>query len=461
MNDVTPVYKCFIVNDKFYCYDTFTNRILSISQQHFYELEILQRVGVQEYIKNHSNSEVAKDIVSLLDKGFLNCNYIETVSHPDTLYVEDACLRGIYDMTLQVTRDCNFKCRYCSFAREHNIDRTHENLNMTWAVAKGSIDFLFEHSKDSEEVYLSFYGGEPLLNFSLIKQAVEYIEGLFSTKKVVFNMTTNGSVLSDKILDFLMMHEFRLLISFDGPKSFQNNHRRFYANGNDTFDVVMTNVRRIMNHSEYFKDFVRFSSVLLKDEPCDDILSFFKRLGIERNQIEYTYANINGIDYVESPFLTLAKDKKTKSSNKYDIYLDDIVTKNFIEHMENRISEHTYFPKKWHHSGPCIPSVTKIFVNVYGDFFPCEKIIESPISKIGSLKEGLDLDRITQQMNIGKISEKRCKQCWAARFCEICVMRCIDLEKNAFSDSLKENVCKFQEKNIEDYLKYYVSKKQL
>lgn len=456
-NTDSPVFKCFVVNNKFYCYDTYTNKILSITREHYEELNSLQLYGMHKYVENHSNSDAANDILTLIDKGFFKINCISSISHPETPYLDDICMRGIYDMTLQVTRNCNFRCRYCSFARSHNIDRTHEERYMSWEVAKESIDFLFEHSKDSEEVYLSFYGGEPLLNFALIKQSVEYAERIFDTKKVIYNMTTNGSILSNEILEFLVKHHFYLLISLDGPREYQNNHRKFYTNGNDTFDIVMKNVQIIMQQQEYFKNYVRFSSVLLKDEPCNDTLDFFRSLGVESTRVEYTYANMNGIDYVESPYLKYKKHSNLKTENRYDIYGDDTVTRNFIERMQQKLSENTGFPKTWHHSGPCIPSVTKIFVNVFGEFFPCEKIIESPLAQIGTLKNGLDLNKMRQQMNIGMLSEERCKQCWAARFCEICVMKCIDLETNQLSDSLKQNVCEFQKKNIEDYLKYYVS----
>lgn len=460
MTNDSPVIKCFIVDNSFYCYDTYTNMVLSITKKHYDELNRLKLYGITKYKQEHPNNQAASDILTLIDKGFFKHNYIKEIMHPDTKHLSDIVNRGIYDMTLQVTRNCNFKCRYCSFARSHNMDRIHENLYMNWNVAKKSINFLHQNSKDSDEVYLSFYGGEPLLNFNLIKRSVEYAESIFDTKKVIYNMTTNGSILSEEILDFLINHNFHLLISLDGPKEYQNNHRKFYDSGNDTFDIVMSNLRRIMQHEKYFKKFVRFSSVLLKDEPCYDTLEFFDSLGIDRSQIEYTYANMNGVDYVESPFLKHKKDSNLNLENKYDIYGDDIVTINFIERMEHKLSEQTKFPETWHHSGPCIPSVTKIFVNAYGEFYPCEKIIESPLSQIGNLSEGLDLNKIEYQMNIGRLSEIRCKSCWAARFCEICVMKCIDLETNEFSDNLKQNVCEYQKRNIENYLKYHISKRR-
>lgn len=100
----------------------------------------------------------------LLDKGMLKSIFIEQIEHSETEYAHFFVDRCINDITLQVTKDCNFKCRYCMFANNNNIGRTHEKLNMTWEVAKRSIDFLYEHSKDAETLTIAFYGAFLLSN---------------------------------------------------------------------------------------------------------------------------------------------------------------------------------------------------------------------------------------------------------------------------------------------------------
>ena len=89
---------------------------------------------------------------------------------------------------------------------------------MTWDMAKRAVDFLWEHSIDSRMVSISFYGGEPLLQFPLVQRVIQYSKARFVGKKLTFNMTTNGTLLTDDIIRYLAEHEVSLMISIDGPR---------------------------------------------------------------------------------------------------------------------------------------------------------------------------------------------------------------------------------------------------
>ena len=137
---------------------------------------------------------------------------------------------------------------------------------MTWETAKKAIDFLREHSVDSPEVNIGFYGGEPLLEFPLLKKAVEYSEQQFEGKKLTFNITTNGTLLNDEMIYFFQDHDVSLMISLDGPKEI-NDKNRVFANGKGTFDTVAKQISRIREIAPQYGAKLQISMVM---DPSND-----------------------------------------------------------------------------------------------------------------------------------------------------------------------------------------------
>ncbi len=280
------VVKTFIYRGKYYLYDTYTNRLCEIEKEHFAEIERLQSIGLSEYLKLNSEDTAYNDVKWLLNKGMLKEPFIDKVEHSETKYVPFLLRNCINDLTLQVTRDCNFKCRYCLYASDTQVERHHENRNMSWDIAKCAIDFLYSHSVDAKQVKISFYGGEPLLNFSLIKNSVIYATEVFQAKPISYSMTINGALLNDEIIDFLQQYKFFLTISLDGPKHIQNFHRKFLANGNGTFDTVYNNILRIkMKYDDYFKEYVTFNPVLFEGESITQAFTIFEKMGVSEDKV--------------------------------------------------------------------------------------------------------------------------------------------------------------------------------
>lgn len=114
----------------------------------------------------------------------------------------------IFKLILLVTENCNFFCKYCY--------QTKEKKEMNWGTAKKSLDFFFNQKSDSYSLY--FLGGEPLLNFSLIKDIVHYLDEKYkqSKKKIHYNISTNGSLITDNVLQFFNRYHFIVELSFDG-----------------------------------------------------------------------------------------------------------------------------------------------------------------------------------------------------------------------------------------------------
>lgn len=147
---------------------------------------------------------------------------------------------------------------------------------MTWETAKAAVDYLREHSVDSDMVSISFYGGEPLLAFDLIKQVVEYADELFDGKELIYGMTTNATLITDEIARFIKQHQIRIMFSIDGPRDVQNKNRVF-RDGRGSYDTVEKNVERPY-HVEPEPDSIEMGSintVISPDEDYCDLLQLF------------------------------------------------------------------------------------------------------------------------------------------------------------------------------------------
>ena len=443
-----PIIKLFIENGHYYFYDTYLNTILEVNQLQYKELMLVDRIGVSAYLSLSKEEKEYKDVCMLICKGFLKTNIIDCVENPLSRYIEQLLASCVNDLVLQITKDCNFKCRYCGFASSTGIDRSHEHIDMSWEIAKKSIDFLYQHSRDAQQVNIAFYGGEPLLNFQLIKSATEYANNLFKSKIVIYRMTTNASLLTDDIIEFLVQNNFLVSLSMDGPEKTQNIHRTFRGNGKGTHSIVYQNLLKIKkSYPNYMDSHVKVMPVVVDGEDYKEVLAYFIDLGFKRSQITMLNAELSGIDFRPEVCNTHSDDMEIKN-----VALIDTVIK-----MDNVYQNKQCLSKVWHHGGSCIPGVKRLFVDTDGVFFPCEKILLRDNLSIGNITSGFNVKRIQSMANIGKITETRCKKCWAMRFCEICVSQCNDIEKCELTLKQKELTCKAQEDKTLWYLKHRVT----
>ena len=430
-----PCIKTFIENKNYFCYDTYSNRLFLITKKHFEELRRLQIVGVSSYRKRQSNSTEHNDIIRLLRGGYFLCSDDISIENIEEKYVKWVMKRCVSELTLQVTKDCNFMCRYCAFAIDNHIERMHTNENMTWEIAKAGVDFLFSHSSDCEKIAISFYGGEPLLAFSLIKKVVEYAESLFVTKPIKYLMTTNGSIINEEISDFLNKYQFKLAISFDGPKTIQDFHRKRKFDGKETFEVVSQTVFRLRKrYPDYFEKSVSFFSVIFDDENENDVFNFFQTNGINEEKVRLLYADLSGVDYKFKPGDNNAVEMK---KNSFGSNIKKEVYNRFLPLLKDKRK----IPSVWHHNGPCIPTLERLFLTTNGCFYVCEKTVESKNNILGNIHDGIDINNVCKYLNIGKLSADECKHCWAKRFCSICALYCYDCEKDCFSSEKKAISC--------------------
>lgn len=219
-----------------------------------------------DILKNKENFLELEQLKKLYENGFLQSKEDIIIEHPASSGIESYLDEGMQQLILQLTQNCNLRCKYCVYSGSYK-NRVHTNKRMTFEIAKEAIDYYYLHSRAADVVRIGLYGGEPLLEFDLIKKITEYCEKIFAGKELRINMTTNATLLNEKIVDFLQKHNFDLMISLDGPESVQNKSRVFADNSHGTFDVIIQKIEMIQKLYPQYLDKISFNAVI--DEQND------------------------------------------------------------------------------------------------------------------------------------------------------------------------------------------------
>lgn len=408
-----------------YFYEVNRNEIVKVNEELFDYIKKVLESDEPELVE--AAEAIKEQFADLQECGYLAPKRVERIEHPATSQVENYLNRGVQKLTLQVTQNCNLRCKYCIYSENSNLNqRSHSNNVMSWETAKRAIDFYRRSSIDFDDVTIGFYGGEPLLAFPLIKDVVRYAEEVFEGREIVFTITTNATLMNEEVIDFMLTHKFNITLSIDGPKRVQDKNRVF-CDGSGSYDKMMENVKMA-----YDKDPKKLKDALVNMvvEPTQDyeeLLTLFN---------EPVLQNVNArTAFVEEDNMTKGASRDYMEKYNYDRFLtfleyfrgENKVYPNKIMEQETlsfstsigRFSTRVIQPIA-SPSGSCVPGKLRLFVNCFGDFYPCEKVNENSAMKIGSLDRGFDYDKVRKLLNAGQLDPERCKSCWAISLCGIC-----------------------------------------
>ena len=407
--------------NSYYLYDVNLNSIIKINEITYNKLKNKQEILGEDL-----------QISKLKQRGFLqpidrNIN----IEHPLTDKVESYLQNNVSLLILQVTQNCNLRCKYCVYSGSY-INRVHTNKRMNFNTAKQAVDFYYEHCKNVDIASISFYGGEPLLEFELVKRVVEYCEKKFSGKQLNLNMTTNATLLTTEMMDFLQLHKINLTISLDGPEEIQNKNRVFADNETGTFIKVLENLDRFKQLYPDSVDTISFNAVFDEENNFKISSDFFSFDFMKKATV--TFTTVSDRDVKEEKAIK----EEFAINYKYELFKmflhcigrleQEDVSKLMSAHI-NKIKQsvHEHLKKpfimngKTYPSGPCIPGVNRLFVTVDGDLFPCERVSEANSAyKIGNLEDGFQLEKIKDLLNIARYTKTQCSSCWAMGYCDGC-----------------------------------------
>lgn len=450
--------------NKSYLYDAYKNSVVKLPEY----IENTDYKFTKEYIETKKEC-----YLDLLSKGYFKGKKLDKIDNPMINESKKIIANHLKGLTLQITTNCNFACKYCFISEKYNHKK--EPKKMEWSVAEKAIIYFMEHSKEEDSIDIRFYGGEPMLNFFLIKQCVDYIEKNYSDRKYQYYMTTNLSILDDEKLDFFVAHNFMLLISLDGPMLIHNKNR-VYKDGADTYDVIEGNLKYIKNkYPKYFRT-ITFNSVLSRQDDYFAIKDFFLYKNLFRdkdNEInDFIISQLYFADDFENKesknvlrgYIDYIKNQKSymkellisflvsfnivKAENKFENqYLNSELVYWLRKFQKDSSKDNMELEKMGHPYGTCFAGSDKLMVDPDGVFWPCEKVNTNNKSiSIGNVDVGIDLGQVNKMLNISKHYTKCCT-CWCFRYCGQCI--------SSITNSTRDKACNNSRSYIEEKLIHY------
>lgn len=458
-----PFIKLVKTPNSYYFYDVNTNSIVNIGKEEYDYLK--DELSGKKLEKKNDNIE------ELRNSGLLSDKRICKMIHPETEHIEYYLDRHINQITLQITQCCNLRCSYCAYSNDKNeLQRNHSNKRMSMEVAKKAIDFLLEHSCDSEEIIIGFYGGEPFLEYDFIKEIVIYVNENVVGKKVRFSVTTNGTLIDIDKVSFLIDNNTSIMISVDGPQRIHDMSRKFES-GKGTFDVICKNIEELYRkYGSELKKYISINMVINPSNDFDEIDSIFDKEVFRNVEVRTTIVDDLYIDnktrysekyickYRYHLFCAMIKQLSIVKNIHYSPMLEGYLAK-MNKNYEDFKETYKCLPDIGAPSGPCIPGKRRLFVNTDGEFYPCERVSEnSDIMNIGSLDKGFEFEKIIEIMNIVSLTEEQCRNCFATSKCTICARLADD--KGKLSSEKKIQFCDSVRADVEQSIREVILRKE-
>lgn len=447
-----------------YVYDVNTNMFASVSEKTYHYLKkIEQNEGV---FSIDMDEHIEQNLQLLRRQGFLSSKHPKEIRHIYSDLEVYHLNENIAQIVLQVTQQCNFRCSYCTYrASDFQFQRDHSAKRMTIDTALSAVDFFTERCGNQQQVSIGFYGGEPLLEFPLIQEVTEYAERKLYAKDLRFSVTTNASLLTLDIANFLVEHDFAVTISLDGTPETHDRSRRFASNGKGSFSVIRRNLEQLREQCPEFK--YTFNTVVDPRYSCESLHELFSR-DVFFGGAQLTSTLVDDQFSVEKTvpseiFMQQDRRHMFKSYLSYQGVYDRKKTSNVAREtlseifhtFKTNMKSATSLPDVTAPGGPCIPGQQRLFVSVDGNLYPCERVSEtSPAMRIGNLREGFDFRKVDMLLNIAQDTAEDCKDCWAFRHCTLCGRQSDNCGE--LSVDLRHAQCESVRIQVEDSFKDYL-----
>lgn len=352
-------------------------------------------------------SETINEIQELKEAGQLFTddvyeNYIEEVKSRKTV-VKALCIH--------IAHDCNLACKYC-FAEEGEYHGKREL--MSYEVGKKALDFLLENSGSRKNLEVDFFGGEPLLNWQVVKELVAYgrSKELEFNKKFRFTLTTNGVLLDEEIMEFANREMSNVVLSLDGRKEINDKNRPF-RNGVGSYDLIVPKYQdfvKLRGEKDYF---VRGTFTTENLDFSADVIHFAE-LGFEKMSIE----PVVGTD--DEPY-AIKRENLPQIMEEYDL-----LSKEYIKRKKQGNAFNFFHFMIDLEQGPCVAKrlsgcgsgTEYLAVTPNGDFYPCHQFAGIEEYLMGNVDEGITRIDIAEEFRGCSVySKEECKKCFAKFYC--------------------------------------------
>jgi len=354
---------------------------------------------------------------------------------------------------IELTQQCNLRCKYCTFGGGFKDHRMHSPKIMSEEIVEQAILAAIESGTEMEELSIGFYGGEPLISFDLLKHAVAFARLHSAGKALRFSVTTNATLIEKKTAEFLRDNDFNILVSIDGPKYMHDTYR-VYADGRGSYQWAIRGLKNLLEiyPSEMHKH-IGLNMVIPS-------IGWVKQLHELWNDEKWLPRGIRAQVSVMDPpdgLLPPPPPDSTKwddirkywlESTKAEIQDASSIYSNIFDRMFAIIHQRptfTGFRNSFFPNGCCIPAVRKIYVSVDGDYLICERAHGCP--PIGNLRSGVDINKVKQIVDeYVTNSYNECRNCLAISNCTLCFDQAF--ESGKFSHERKRLFCENERATI-------------
>lgn len=464
-----PFIKRFKSDDNYYIYDVNTNRILRVSPTVYkivphiwtYKEDRIRDIFKNDFI-NKDIDECFNLIKNLLHeyRVFSPCKPkfrgSRTIIGGDQLrqYFEK---KNIEQMCLEVTQQCNLRCKYCIHSGKYKYQRMHNSKIMEISIAEKAVDFFIKRINENKW-NISFYGGEPLLRVDFIKKCIDYINSFGLKSDHNYRIVTNGTLLDEIDIDYLIKNSIDLQISLDGPAKHHDRYR-LYRNGKGSFRKVIQCIEKIREHNEtYFRSHVMFMCIVTPTTNILELNDYFLSDDLAKDAV---FAKLGPLDIRENSFFrecSVNKNQAEEISSLWKTFREKTILNDEGRHTildPMFINEFTVIlkrdirgePQEWVPiNGPCMPGLRRLFVSSDGLFHICEKM--NPNYPIGDAEHGFDYKKIGEIWeDFIKISnDEMCLNCWAVNMCDLCFVHVSG--EGPFKLHNKKQFCELKKKNL-------------
>ena len=473
----SPLAKLYETENSFYLYDTGTNKILECREEVYRLLSNLMDSSdvdstIRSFIQHFSEEEFCRAAEEI--KGAVEQEHILKVQRIESFGLADHFKKDINEllsssvqsMTLEVTQDCNLRCVYCIYNDFVARSRNHERKSMSLDVAKKAIRILEARSKETKKVALGFYGGEPMLQFPMIKQLVKYTKELFGKRDLLFHCTTNATLITDEMAEFLMENDFSVLVSFDGPERYHDAFRKD-RQGDGSFQKTLEGLKKLTTQQRIIKK----GSVSLNivytppfgQAKLDELLQYFNGQDwLSGIDIMTSYPSSRTIPVANVEDVNKNEDKDLMQW-AFEIYREHFqnsspMVKGIIEKQLAKIMKRPVFKHPSNQcllNGCCVPGHRKSYVTADGIIQMCEKMPDF-VPALGHVDQDFDVEAITRHYieSYSMESLEDCSRCWAVWMCEMCYVLAYN-DNGDFDLRKKRGNCSIRINSQERIIKYF------
>lgn len=345
-------------------------------------------------------------------------------------------------LCLHIAHDCNLKCKYC-FAEEGEYHGKRELMSLE--VGKKAIDFLIKASGKRKNLEVDFFGGEPLMNFDVVKGIVEYARSIEKEygKNFRFTITTNGILLNDEIMDYINKNMHNVVLSIDGRKEVHDRMRP-RAGGQGSYDNIVPKFQKLAESRNQTDYYVRGTFTRYNLDFGKDVLHLAD-LGFKQISVEPVVADPSE-DYA------IQEEDLAGIFAEYEKLAKDIIERrkngqwfNFFHFMIDLTG------------GPCVTKrlvgcgsgTEYLAVTPTGDLYPCHQFVGQEQFKMGTVYTGVEKTSIRKDFEQCNVYNKPvCQNCWAKFYCS---GGCVANSYNSHGDLITpyEIGCEMQKKRIE------------